>query len=138
MTKSGKTFSMELNFAVNPHPPPTRSSRSIWFHTMFSAEPGMQSLRRKPTTRPSMGGGNIGNNKEINFFRGGPAKSKTTFYTVRCRTGIITIHLSGSCRIRYRVFPVKTPAFVITIQWVVNPLCTYTAYCVPYSWLLAN
>jgi hypothetical protein len=71
MTKSGNTFSMELDFAVHPHPPPTRSSRSIWFHTMFSTEPGMQSLPRKPTTRPSMGGGNIGDNKEHNLYRGG-------------------------------------------------------------------
>jgi hypothetical protein len=58
-------------------------------------------------------------------------------YTVRCRTGFITNNLSGSCHIRYRVFPVKTPAFVLTVQWVVNPLCTYTLYCVPYSCLLA-
>jgi hypothetical protein len=28
-------------------------------------------------------------------------------HTVRCHTGIITINLSGSCRIRYHVFPVK-------------------------------
>jgi hypothetical protein len=27
----------------------------------------------------------------------------------------------------------KTPVFVLTVQWVVNPLCTYTLYCVPYS-----
>jgi hypothetical protein len=78
MTKSGNTFSIELDFAVHPHPPPTRSSRSIWFHTMFYAEPGMQSLPRKPTTRPSMGGRNIGDSKESNFCRGGAAKSKTT------------------------------------------------------------
>jgi hypothetical protein len=58
-------------------------------------------------------------------------------YTVQCRNGIITINLSGSCRIRYRIFPVKTPAFVLTVQWVVNPLCAYMLYCVPYSWLLA-
>jgi hypothetical protein len=58
-------------------------------------------------------------------------------YTVRRRTGIITINLSGSCHIRYHVFPVKMPAFVLTVQWVANPLCTYTLYCVPYSWLLA-
>jgi hypothetical protein len=31
----------------------------------------MQSLPRKPTARPSMGGGNIGNNKKSNFYRGG-------------------------------------------------------------------
>jgi hypothetical protein len=36
MTKSGNTFSMELDFAVHPQPLPTRSRR-IWFHTMFSA-----------------------------------------------------------------------------------------------------
>jgi hypothetical protein len=58
-------------------------------------------------------------------------------YTVRCRTGFITSNLSGSCRIRYRVFPVKTPAFVLTVQWIANPLCTYTLYCVQYSCLLA-
>jgi hypothetical protein len=71
VTTSGDTFLMELDFAVHPHPPPTRCSRSIWFHTMFSAEPGMQSLPRKPTARPSMGGGNIGDNKESNFAGGG-------------------------------------------------------------------
>jgi hypothetical protein len=27
----------------------------------------------------------------------------------------------------------KMPAFVLTVQWVANPLCTYTLYCVPYS-----
>jgi hypothetical protein len=54
-------------------------------------------------------------------------------YAVRCRTVFITINLSGSCRILYRVFPVKTPACVLTVQWVVKPLCTYTLYCVPYS-----
>jgi hypothetical protein len=27
----------------------------------------------------------------------------------------------------------KTPVFVLTVQWVVHPLCTYTVYCVPYS-----
>jgi hypothetical protein len=47
------------------------------------------------------------------------------YYTVRWRTGNITINLSGSCRIQYRVFPVKTPACVFTVQWVANPLCTY-------------
>jgi hypothetical protein len=78
MTTSGNPFLMELDFAVHPYPPPTRCSRSIWFHTMFSAEPGMQSLPRKPTARPSMGGGNIGENKESMFCRGSPAKSKTT------------------------------------------------------------
>jgi hypothetical protein len=78
MTKSGNTYSMELYFAVHPHLPPTRSSRSIWFHTMFSAELGMQSHPRKPTTRPFMGGGNIGDNKQSNFWRESLAKSKTT------------------------------------------------------------
>jgi hypothetical protein len=28
-------------------------------------------------------------------------------YTVRCRTGFIMIYLSGLCRIRYHVFPVR-------------------------------
>jgi hypothetical protein len=27
----------------------------------------------------------------------------------------------------------KTPAFVLTVQWVANPLCTYTLYCEPCS-----
>jgi hypothetical protein len=27
----------------------------------------------------------------------------------------------------------KMPVFLLTVQWVVNPLCTYTLYCVPYS-----
>jgi hypothetical protein len=27
----------------------------------------------------------------------------------------------------------KMPVFVLTVQWVANPLCTYTLYCVPYS-----
>jgi hypothetical protein len=54
-------------------------------------------------------------------------------YTVRCRTVFVTNALSGSCHIRYRFFPVKTPAFVLTVQWVAKPLCTYTLYCVPYN-----
>jgi hypothetical protein len=58
-------------------------------------------------------------------------------YTVRYRPVLATNVLSGSCHIRYRVFPVKTPAFVRTVQWVANPLCTYTLYCVPYICLLA-
>jgi hypothetical protein len=76
MTSSGNTFSMELDFAVHPHRPPTRCSRSTWLHTMFSVEPGMQSLPRKPTASPSMGGGNTGNNKENNFLQGEPSKIK--------------------------------------------------------------
>jgi hypothetical protein len=63
------------------------------------------------------------------------AKIIINIYPVPLRTKFITINLSGSCRIRYRVFPVKTPAF--TVQWVVNPFCTYTLYCVPYNCLLA-
>jgi hypothetical protein len=47
-------------------------------------------------------------------------------YPVPLRTNFITINLSGSCRIRYRFFPVKTPAFLLTVQWVANPLCNYT------------
>jgi hypothetical protein len=47
-------------------------------------------------------------------------------YSVPIRTNFITINLSGSCRIRYRVFPVKMPALLLTVQWVANPLCTYT------------
>jgi hypothetical protein len=27
----------------------------------------------------------------------------------------------------------KTPVFALTVQWVANPLCTYTLYCVPCS-----
>jgi hypothetical protein len=53
-------------------------------------------------------------------------------YTVWCCTGLITINLSGLCCIQYRVFPVKTPVFVLTLQWVAKPLCTYRLYCVPY------
>jgi hypothetical protein len=67
---------MEMDCAAHPHPPPTRSLRSIWLHTMFSMEPGMQSLPRKPTTRPFVGSGNIGDNKESNFCRGEPNKIK--------------------------------------------------------------
>jgi hypothetical protein len=87
MTTSGNTFLMELDFAVHAHPPPTRCSRSILFHKMFSAEPGMQSLPRNPTAMPSMGGGNIGDNKESNFCRGSPAKLKTKI----CRNYLIYI-----------------------------------------------
>jgi hypothetical protein len=86
MTTSRNTFLMELDLAVHPHPP-TRCSRSILFHKMFSAEPGMQSLPRKPTARPSMDGGNIGDNKESIFCRGGPTKLKTTI----CRNHLIYI-----------------------------------------------
>jgi hypothetical protein len=46
-------------------------------------------------------------------------------YSVPLRANFIMINLSGSCRIWYRVFPVKTPAFMLTVQWVANPLCTY-------------
>jgi hypothetical protein len=42
---------------------------------MFSVEPGMQSLPRKPTARTSMGGGNTGDNKE-HIFAGGGSKIK--------------------------------------------------------------
>jgi hypothetical protein len=41
--------------------------------------------------------------------------------------------MSGSCHIRYRVFPVKTPACVITVQWVANPALYLYVYCVPYN-----
>jgi uncharacterized membrane protein len=30
-------------------------------------------------------------------------------------------NLSGLCRIRYRVFLVKTLAFVLTVQWAASP-----------------
>jgi hypothetical protein len=76
MITIGNTFLMELDFAVHPHPPLTRCSRSIWFHTMLSVEPGMQSLPRKPIASLSMGGGNIGDNKESNFAGGGGSKIK--------------------------------------------------------------
>jgi hypothetical protein len=26
----------------------------------------------------------------------------------------------------------KTHVFILNVQWVANPLCTYTLYCVPY------
>jgi hypothetical protein len=54
-------------------------------------------------------------------------------YPVLLHTNFITIKLSGLCCIRYRVFPLKTPAFILTVQWVASPLCTYTLYCVPYK-----
>jgi hypothetical protein len=54
-------------------------------------------------------------------------------YPLPLRTKFITINLSGLCCIWYRVFPVKTPAFILTVQWVANPLCTNTLYCVPYN-----
>jgi hypothetical protein len=47
-------------------------------------------------------------------------------YSVPLRTNFITINLYGSCLICYRVFPIKTPAFLLTVQWVANPVCTYT------------
>jgi hypothetical protein len=47
-------------------------------------------------------------------------------YPVLHRTEFTKTNLSGSRHIRYRVFPVKTPAFMITVQWVTNPLYTYT------------
>jgi hypothetical protein len=34
-------------------------------------------------------------------------------YPVPLCTNSITIYLSGVCRIRYRVFPVKTPTFTV-------------------------
>jgi hypothetical protein len=66
----------------------------------------------------------------MNYFR-------TLHQLVLLRTELTTINLSGSCCIRYRVFPVKTPAFILTVQWVANPLCNYTLYCVPYNCLIA-
>jgi hypothetical protein len=27
----------------------------------------------------------------------------------------------------------KTPVCMLTVQWIANPLCTYTLYCVLYS-----
>jgi hypothetical protein len=58
-------------------------------------------------------------------------------YPVTLRTRFITINLSSSCSIQYRVFPVKAPAFKLTVQWVANPLCTYILYSVSYNCLLA-
>jgi hypothetical protein len=52
---------------------------------------------------------------------------------VRYRTAFTTNALFGSCHIRYRVFPVKTPAFVLTVQWVANPALYLYVYCVPYN-----
>jgi hypothetical protein len=52
-------------------------------------------------------------------------------YPVPLHTKFITISLSGLCRIRYCIFPGKTPA--LTVQWVANPLCTYTLYSVLYN-----
>jgi hypothetical protein len=75
-TRSGNTYSMELYFAVHPHPPQTRCSRSMWCHTMLSVELGIQLRPRKPTTRPSTAGGNIGDNRGNNFCRGGASKIK--------------------------------------------------------------
>jgi hypothetical protein len=43
---------------------------------MFSVEPGMQSLPIKLTARPSIGGGNTVDNKEIIFLQGEPRKIK--------------------------------------------------------------
>jgi hypothetical protein len=59
-----------IGFCSSPPPTPTRCSRSTWLHTMFSVEPGMKSLPRKPTARPSMDGGNIGDKKGSIFCRG--------------------------------------------------------------------
>jgi hypothetical protein len=68
---------MEFDFAVLPYQPQTRCSRIIWFHTTHSVKLRMQVRPRKPTTRPSAAGGNIGDNRGNNFCRGGPVKSKT-------------------------------------------------------------
>jgi hypothetical protein len=54
-------------------------------------------------------------------------------FAVRCRTAFTTNALSGSCHIRYRVFPGKMPAFVFTVQWVANPALYLYVYCVPYN-----
>jgi hypothetical protein len=54
-------------------------------------------------------------------------------FTGRCRTAFTMNALSGSCHIRYCVFPVKTPEFVLTVQWVANPALYLYIYCVPYN-----
>jgi hypothetical protein len=54
-------------------------------------------------------------------------------FAVRCRTAFTMNALSGSCHIRYRVLPGKTPAFVLTVQWVANPALYLYIYCVPYN-----
>jgi hypothetical protein len=54
-------------------------------------------------------------------------------FTIRRRTVFVMNALSGSCHIWYRVFTVKTPAFVPTLQWVVNPALYLSVYCVPYN-----
>jgi hypothetical protein len=74
-----------LDFAVHPHPPPTRCSRSTCLRTMFSVELGVQSLRKKKKARTCTGGGNTGDNKESSFCWGGQANSKTTI----CRNYLI-------------------------------------------------
>jgi hypothetical protein len=61
----------------------------------------------------------------MNYFRTSHRLAEH-LYSVPLRTNFITINLSSSCRIRYRIFPVKTPAFLLTVQWVANPICTYT------------
>jgi hypothetical protein len=58
-------------------------------------------------------------------------------YPVPLRTKFITINLSSLCRIRYRVFPVKTPVIIRNVKWVVNPFCTHILYCVPYNCLFS-
>jgi hypothetical protein len=61
----------------------------------------------------------------MNYFRTSHRLAEH-LYPVPLRAEFITINLSCSCRIRYRVFPVKMPAFRLTVNWFVNPFCTYT------------
>jgi hypothetical protein len=54
-------------------------------------------------------------------------------FAVRYHTVFTTNALSGLCHIWYRVFPGKTPAFVLTVQWFANPALYLYVYCVPYN-----
>jgi hypothetical protein len=74
MTKSGNTYSMELDFAVHPHPPPTKSSRSIRFHTMFSARNA--STPKKAENKALHGWWKYWRQQGKQFLQGGASKIK--------------------------------------------------------------
>jgi hypothetical protein len=60
-----------MDFVVHPHPPtPTRCLIIIWCPTIPSVELGMQLHQRKLTTRLSVAGGNIGDDRVNIFCRG--------------------------------------------------------------------
>jgi hypothetical protein len=65
-----------IGFCCSLPPTPTRCLIIMWCPTMFSVELGMHLRPRKLTTRPSVAGGNIGDNRVNKFAGGGQQNQK--------------------------------------------------------------